>query len=158
MEPEASLPCSQRLVTGRLFWTSWIQFTTSHYVSLRSVLILCFHLCLGLPSGFFLSGFPTRTFYSFVMCSTHAVCPRLDHPNNFRWSVQVTKLLIMQSSPASCHSSLLGPNPLSTVDVHFCNRLLQQSTWTYLSHKYRVIICESTVVSGGMPSCDVARI
>jgi hypothetical protein len=27
----------------------------------------------------------------------------LDHPNNIRWSVQVMKLLIMQSSPVSCH-------------------------------------------------------
>jgi hypothetical protein len=29
--------------------------------------------------------------------------PPFDHPNNSGWSVQVMKLLIMQSSPASCH-------------------------------------------------------
>jgi hypothetical protein len=29
--------------------------------------------------------------------------PSLDHPNNICWSVQVMKLLIMQSSPASRH-------------------------------------------------------
>jgi hypothetical protein len=33
--------------------------------------------------------------------------PRLDHPNNVWWSVQVMKLLVMQSSPASCRFLLL---------------------------------------------------
>ena len=34
---------------------------TSHPTSLRSILILSSHLNLGLPSGFFPSGFPTKT-------------------------------------------------------------------------------------------------
>jgi hypothetical protein len=29
--------------------------------------------------------------------------PWFDHPNNIWWTVQIMKLLIMQSSPASCH-------------------------------------------------------
>jgi hypothetical protein len=29
--------------------------------------------------------------------------PILDHPNNILWSVQVTKFLVIQSSPASRH-------------------------------------------------------
>lgn len=36
-------------------WAKWTQFTSSHTVSLRSVLILLSHLHLGLSSGFFLS-------------------------------------------------------------------------------------------------------
>jgi hypothetical protein len=41
--------------------------------------------------------------------------PWFDHPNNIFWRVQVTQLLIIQSSPAS-HHFLLGPNtPVSTL-------------------------------------------
>jgi hypothetical protein len=38
---------------------------------------------------------------------------RLDHPNKIWWNVQVMKLLIMQSSPAS-HNFLLGQNIILT--------------------------------------------
>jgi hypothetical protein len=36
-----------------LSWAKWIHFTTSHFISLRSILILSFHLCLGSCSGLF---------------------------------------------------------------------------------------------------------
>ena len=36
---------------------------TPHPTSWRSILILFFHICLGLPSGLFLSGFPTKNLY-----------------------------------------------------------------------------------------------
>jgi hypothetical protein len=35
-----------------------------HPTSLISILMLSFHLRLGLPSGFFPSGFPTKTLYA----------------------------------------------------------------------------------------------
>jgi hypothetical protein len=38
--------------------------------------------------------------------------PWFDHHNNIWWSVQIMNLFIMQSSPASCHLLLLGPNIL----------------------------------------------
>jgi len=41
-----------------LSWTSPIQSTHPHPTSWRSILILSTHLCLGLPSGLFPSGFP----------------------------------------------------------------------------------------------------
>jgi hypothetical protein len=47
--------------------------TTPSY--LRSILILSTHLCLGLPSGLFLSGFPTNILYAFLFCPVHASCP-----------------------------------------------------------------------------------
>jgi len=37
-----------------------IQFTTSHPISLRSILILSSHLRLGIPNGLFPSGFSNK--------------------------------------------------------------------------------------------------
>ena len=47
-----------------LSWASPIQSTYPHPTSWRSVLILSTHLRLGLPSGLFPSGFPTKTLYT----------------------------------------------------------------------------------------------
>ena len=46
-----------------LSWASPIQSKYPHPTSWRSILILSTHLRLGLPSGFFPSGFPTKTLY-----------------------------------------------------------------------------------------------
>ena len=47
-----------------LSWASPIQSIHPHFTSWRSVLILSTHLHLGLPSGLFPSGFPTKTLYT----------------------------------------------------------------------------------------------
>jgi len=68
-------------------------------------------LLLRLPSRLFPSGF-VFTSHLFHACYTpHPSRPRFYHPNNIRCSVQVMKLLIMQSSPAPGHF-LLDPNIL----------------------------------------------
>ena len=47
-----------------LTWAASIKSITSHPTSWRSILILSSHLHLGIPSGLFPSGFPTKTLYS----------------------------------------------------------------------------------------------
>jgi hypothetical protein len=47
-----------------LSWASWIQSTHTQTISLRSILILSFHLRLGLLSTIFISGFPTKILYT----------------------------------------------------------------------------------------------
>ena len=47
-----------------LSWASPNQSIYPHPTSWRSILILSTHLCLGLPSGLFPSGFPTKTLYA----------------------------------------------------------------------------------------------
>jgi hypothetical protein len=63
MEPVGSLPCSQQPA-------NWSYPELDESSPLRMPLIptevLVFHLCLGLPSGFFPSGFSTKIVYAFL--------------------------------------------------------------------------------------------
>jgi hypothetical protein len=72
-----------------LSWASPIQSIYPHPTSWRSILILSTHLHLGLTSGLFPSGFPTKTPYtplSFLTHTRHMLSPshssRFYHPRN----------------------------------------------------------------------------
>jgi len=60
------ITCSQQSATG-LSCARCTQFTPSHPISLTLVLILTFHLRLDLPSSLFVSVFPIRILYAFLV-------------------------------------------------------------------------------------------
>jgi hypothetical protein len=73
-EPEGSSPHSQQPATGPCPET--VEYNPHPQpISLRSILTPSFHLRLGLPSGLFPSGFPTKTLYTFLSYPMRATCP-----------------------------------------------------------------------------------
>ena len=58
-----------------LSWASPIQSIYPHPTSWRSILILSTHLRLGLPSGLFPSGFPSKTLYTPLSSPICTTCP-----------------------------------------------------------------------------------
>jgi hypothetical protein len=70
-EPEGSSPHSQQPATGPCPEPVESNPHSPKPVSLRSILIPSSHLCLGLPSGLFPSGFPTKTLYTWRKHETY---------------------------------------------------------------------------------------
>jgi len=95
MKPEDTLPCSQDHATGQ--YPEPYEFSSKFLTPflVRSILILSFHIRLGLPSGLFHSGFLTH--FVFLFYSRHILRPSyppwFDHLNDIWWSVQVMKFL-----------------------------------------------------------------
>jgi hypothetical protein len=108
MEPEDSLPSSQELATSLYLEPDASNPHLPHLISPRTILKLSSYVRLFLPRSL-----PFRFPDQNLVCNSHLshVCymprpsypPWLDYPKCIWRSVQVTKLLIMQSSPASRH-------------------------------------------------------
>jgi hypothetical protein len=56
-------------------WANYIHHKIPQPISPRSILIQSFYLRLGLPSGLFPPGFPTKTLHTFVSSPMRATCP-----------------------------------------------------------------------------------
>ena len=58
-----------------LSWASSFQSIPPHHTAWRSILMLSYHLSLGLPSGLFPPGFPAKTLYTPLPSPIRATCP-----------------------------------------------------------------------------------
>jgi len=141
METEGSLPQLQVPATCPYPKQARSSPLPLHPTFWTSILILSSRLRLGLPSGLFPSGLPTKTMYTHLFSPTHSTCPA--HLIFLDWMTQIILAEEYRSIRSSlCSflhshfiSSLLGPNIL--LNTLFSNTLrLRSSLYVHSVHQW----------------------
>jgi len=143
MEPEGSLP---RLQMPTICPCPEPDQSSpySHPTSWIFILILSSHLCLGLPSGIFPSGFPTKTLHATILSPIRATCPThlilLDFFTRIIFGEEFRSLSFSFCSflHSPFTSSYLGPNIV--LGILFSNTLSLHSSLNVsdkVSHSYK---------------------
>ena len=121
-----------------------IQSIYPHPTSWRSILIISTHLRLGLPSGIFPSGFPTKALYTPFSSPIRATCPAhlifLDFITRAilgeEYKSFSSSLCSLLQSPVT--SSLVGPNILLNTMFSNTRRFLSsRNVNDQVSHPYK---------------------
>ena len=140
MEPEGSLPHSQVPATCPYHQPDRFQSIPPYPTSWTSILILSSHLCLGLPSGLFPSGFPTKTLYTPLLSpyTLHALSLILNFITQTIVGEEYRSLSFslysFLHSPVT--SSLLGPNFSSTPHSQTPSAYVPPSMWATKFHTH----------------------
>ena len=108
----------------------------------RSILILSSHLCLGLLSCLFPSGFHTKTLYVPLSppymphaCPFHSSWS--DHQNNIWWGLHIIKLLMMQFPPNTILAQISSSAPCSwTSSTHIPPSMWQTEFHIHILHHF----------------------
>ena len=142
METEDSLPHSP-VPVNCLSWASSIQSMHPRRTSWRSILILSYHLRLGLSSAFFHSGFPTKTLYKSLLSPIRTTSTaHLILPDFITLTILGEEYRSVSSSLCTFLHSPVAPSRLLTnilLSTLFSNTLSLRSSPTVsnqISHPY----------------------
>jgi len=116
-------------------WASSIQYIPPHPTSRRYILILSSLIHLGLPSGLFPSGFPTKTLYAPLLSPTRGTCPAYLTLLDLRCQLNTLRnYVIMPRSDGNC-LEWVHTARLSAASVRIIGDLYSSYLWNKIIHQ-----------------------